>query len=119
MLPGPSMQHSRKCRRTSSKAAAGAQLTRALTQVYIHLTVSTDAGEVLHTTRPDLEGTGIPVPFVIGKGMRAPRGWELAVTGVAPSAVPLSSLDHGSDKRLAWLLLAMVSHTLDISAAWT
>ena len=50
-------------------------------QVYIHLTVSTEAGDVLRTTRPELEGSGVPVPFIVGKGRRPPRGWELAVKG--------------------------------------
>ena len=50
-------------------------------QVYVHLTVTRQSGEVLETTRPDQEGSGVPVPFVLGKGRRAPRGWELAVSG--------------------------------------
>ena len=36
---------------------------------------------MLQTTRPELEGSGVPVPFILGKGKRAPRGWELAVKG--------------------------------------
>ena len=47
----------------------------------MHLTVSTEAGQLLQTTRPELEGSGVPIPFVLGKGMRAPRGWELAIKG--------------------------------------
>ena len=42
-------------------------------------------GTVLETTRLDEDGSGIPKAFVLGKGLRAPRGWELALQGAAPS----------------------------------
>ena len=52
-------------------------------QVYVHLSVKNADGKVLDTTRKDEDGSGVPLVFVIGKGKRAPRGWELAVGGAA------------------------------------
>lgn len=53
-----------------------------LDQVYIQLSIKTaDGSKVLDTTRADEGGSGVPLLFVIGKGKRAPRGWELAVEG--------------------------------------
>ena len=66
-----------------------------MTQVYIHLSVARESGEVLQTTRPEQEGSGIPVPFVLGKGRRAPRGWELAVAGQLFSLHMISVLGVG------------------------
>ena len=57
-------------------------------QVYFHLTVRREDGErVLETTRlseEGVEGSGVPRAFVLGKGLRAPRGWELAISSERP-----------------------------------
>lgn len=54
-------------------------------QVYFHLTVRReDDDRVVETTRLEedgVEGSGIPKALVLGKGLRAPRGWELALQG--------------------------------------
>eukprot|EP00884_Botryococcus_braunii_P003072 jgi/Botrbrau1/12766/Bobra.0238s0005.1 len=47
--------------------------------VFFHLSIKTEDGDVLQTTRLDEDGSGVPCAFVIGKGLRAPRGWELAL----------------------------------------
>ena len=57
-------------------------------QVYLHYSVATAAGQVLQSTRIEEGGAGLPLAFVIGKGRRVPRGWELAILGVL-SASPL------------------------------
>lgn len=54
-------------------------------QVFFHLTVRKQDEQVLETTRlleDGVEGTGIPRAFMLGKGQRMPRGWELALYGV-------------------------------------
>ncbi|BDA50340.1 probable peptidyl-prolyl cis-trans isomerase FKBP5 [Coccomyxa sp. Obi] len=51
--------------------------------VYFHLTVRREDDRVVETTRlleDGVEGTGVPKAFVLGKGLRAPRGWELALS---------------------------------------
>lgn len=48
-----------------------------------HLSLKKDSGEVLSTTRPEEEGNGVPQAFVLGRGKRLPRGWELALQGMA------------------------------------
>ena len=56
-----------------------------LVQVYFHLTVRREDDRVVETTRlieDGVEGTGVPKAFVLGKGLRAPRGWELALSGL-------------------------------------
>lgn len=44
---------------------------------------------VLQTTRADEGGSGVPRAFVLGKGRRAPRAWELALLGDRPKRSPL------------------------------
>ena len=62
----------------------------AVPQVHIQLSVKTaDGRKVLDTTRADEGGSGIPKVFVLGKGRRAPRGWELAVEGAGILLVAL------------------------------
>lgn len=51
-------------------------------QVYLHYSVATAGGRILQSTRVEEGGTGLPLAFVIGKGCRVPRGWELALLGV-------------------------------------
>ena len=48
--------------------------------------------KVLESTRADEGSSGVPKAFVIGKGRRAPRGWELAVMG--ESYILLLGCDH-------------------------
>ena len=60
-----------------------------LGQVYFHLSVRRQDGEMLQTTRADEGGTGVPEAYVLnGKGRRALRGWELALLGVPQNATP-------------------------------
>lgn len=64
-----------------------------LLQVYFHLTVRREDDRVVETTRlleDGVEGTGVPKAFVLGKGLRAPRGWELALSGPHWSQIVLS-----------------------------
>lgn len=57
-------------------------VTRTFTsQVYVLVSIKSATGQVLSTTRPEEEGSGVPFAFVLGKGKRAPRGWELACQG--------------------------------------
>ena len=51
-------------------------------QVYIHVTTLSNTNSILHSTRREAGGTGIPMALVIGKGIRGPRGWELALQGM-------------------------------------
>ncbi len=52
-------------------------------QVFFHLSIKTEDGAVLETTRLEEGGSGVPRAFVIGKGLRAPRGWELTLLGMS------------------------------------
>ncbi|KAK9805627.1 hypothetical protein WJX72_008874 [[Myrmecia] bisecta] len=47
--------------------------------VYIHLSVRSEDGKVLETTRAEEGDSGLPRTYVLGKGRRALRGWELAL----------------------------------------
>ncbi len=47
--------------------------------MYIHFAVKTPDDEILYSTYSADDGSGIPQPFVLGKGMRMPRGWELGL----------------------------------------
>jgi len=60
-------------------------------QVYAHVSVR-EGERVLETTRADEGGSGVPRAFVLGKGRRVPRAWELALLGDPPS--PLRSVLH-------------------------
>ncbi len=69
--------------------------------MYLHYSVATAAGQVLQSTRVEEGGAGLPLAFVIGKGRRVPRGWELAIMGVLPdSALLLHRIDfQGGEGR--------------------
>jgi hypothetical protein len=59
-------------------------------QVFFHLTVRKEDERVLETTRLEedgVEGNGIPKAFMLGKGQRMPRGWELALYGGHPTCL--------------------------------
>ena len=53
-----------------------------LCKVYIHVSVKSASGKLLHSTRKEQGGAGRPLVFVLGKGLRAPRGWELSLQGI-------------------------------------
>ena len=68
--------------------SAGLQLSMPIfsspVQVFFHLTVRREDERVLETTRlseDGMEGSGAPKAFMLGKGQRMPRGWELALYG--------------------------------------
>lgn len=50
-------------------------------QVWVHFTARSAANAPLYCTRRAEGGGGQPLAFLIGKGRRAPRGWELALLG--------------------------------------
>jgi len=47
--------------------------------VYVHVTVRTDDQQVCFSTHASEGGNGQPIAFMIEKGQRAPRAWEIAV----------------------------------------
>ncbi|GBF92152.1 peptidyl-prolyl cis-trans isomerase [Raphidocelis subcapitata] len=47
--------------------------------VFVHVTVKAASGAALFSTRAADGGAGHPIAFLLGKGRRAPRGWELAL----------------------------------------
>jgi FKBP-type peptidyl-prolyl cis-trans isomerase 2 len=47
-------------------------------QVYVHYNVKTADGTLLQSTWQAEGGAGLPLPFIIGAGRRAPRAWEIA-----------------------------------------
>ena len=52
-----------------------------MAQVLFHLSIRDVEANLIHTTRPEEGGSSIPQAFVIGRGKRCPRGWELALEG--------------------------------------
>lgn len=48
-------------------------------QVYVHYNVKTAEGKLLQSTWQAEGGAGLPLPFIIGAGHRAPRAWEIAL----------------------------------------
>lgn len=58
-------------------------------QVYVHYSVATKSGNIVQSTRIEEGGNGIPLAFVIGKGWRVPRGWEIALLGRHLTSQPL------------------------------
>ena len=47
----------------------------------MHLSVKSASGKLLHSTRREEGGSGIPMAIILGKGIRAPRGWEIGLKG--------------------------------------
>ena len=47
----------------------------------MHVTVRTEEEEVLFSTRGQDGGAGQALAFVLGEGQRAPRAWEIVLTG--------------------------------------
>ncbi len=50
-------------------------------QVTVHVVTRSPDGQNLWSTREQFGGSGLPLAFVMGKGRRVPRGWELALYG--------------------------------------
>ena len=50
-------------------------------QVTVHVVTRSPDGHNLWSTREQYGGSGLPLAFVMGKGRRVPRGWELALYG--------------------------------------
>lgn len=48
-------------------------------QVYVHYNVKTAEGKLLLSTWQAEGGAGLPLPFIVGAGRRAPRAWEIAM----------------------------------------
>ena len=67
-------------------------------QVFFHLTVRREDERVLETTRlseDGVEGSGVPRAYMLGKGQRMPRGWELALYGgLLPARCPVLACMH-------------------------
>lgn len=58
-------------------------LVLAPVQVYVHCSILSVENDLLYTTWAEEGGSGQPLAFVVGKGCRAPRAWELAVLGTS------------------------------------
>lgn len=50
-------------------------------QVYIHVGISNDEDDLLWSTRAEEGGSGQAFAFLLEKGRRVPRAWEVAVKG--------------------------------------
>lgn len=55
-------------------------------QVYVHFSILDAENDLLYTTWAEEGGSGQTLAFVVGKGCRAPRAWELAVLGECRSS---------------------------------
>ena len=66
-----------------------ALLIRTSSQVLFHLSIKKETGGVLESSRLDEDGAGVPKAFVLEKGRRAPRGWELALQGAASTLLEI------------------------------
>eukprot|EP00798_Chlamydomonas_sp_ICE-L_P005152 gene5152-34966_t len=51
--------------------------------VYVHFSVIEGDDDILYSTRAEDGGTGHPLAFIMEKGRRAPRGWEIALGGMS------------------------------------
>ena len=49
--------------------------------MYVHLSIRAPSGQLLHSSRLEEGGSGVPMALVLGRGVRAPRGWELGLQG--------------------------------------
>ena len=70
-------------------------------QVYVHYNVKTAEGQLLQSTWQAEGGAGLPLPFIIGAGRRAPRAWEIAF---------LSALTQPVACRMSPAVLPIVCH---------
>jgi len=53
----------------------------------VHYHVKSADGQLLESTWQAEGGAGLPLPFIIGKGRRVPRAWEIALLS-EPSKLP-------------------------------
>lgn len=63
-------------------------------QVYVHFSILDAENDLLYTTWAEEGGSGQPLAFVVGKGCRAPRAWELAVLGERDPTLQQAHLKH-------------------------
>eukprot|EP00879_Flechtneria_rotunda_P002973 GHRR01003190.1.p1 GENE.GHRR01003190.1~~GHRR01003190.1.p1 ORF type:complete len:634 (+),score=228.22 GHRR01003190.1:2740-4641(+) len=54
--------------------------------VYVHYSVCNAEGDLLYSTQAGDGGSGQPLAFLLEKGQRAPRAWELALQGMTQGA---------------------------------
>lgn len=71
--PQPTTDPQQKNSQTADPAAS-------FVQVYVHYSVLNAENDLLYTTWAE-EGGNQPLAFVLGKGSRAPRAWELSLLG--------------------------------------
>lgn len=71
-------------------------------QVYVHYSVLDAENDLLYTTWAEEGGSGQPLAFVLGKGCRAPRAWELAVLGETAAQWHLSSHSNCNSRSAAY-----------------
>lgn len=45
----------------------------------MHYNVKTADGQLLQSTWQSEGGAGLPLPFIISRGRRVPRAWEIAL----------------------------------------
>ncbi len=48
-------------------------------EVYVHVTVRSEEEDLLYSTRSQYGGNGQPLVFMIEKGLRPPRAWEISL----------------------------------------
>jgi hypothetical protein len=71
--------HERGCTAGAGCKCVGTTSTKChAPQVYVHYNVKTAEGQLLQSTWQAEGGAGLPLPFIIGAGRRAPRAWEIA-----------------------------------------
>lgn len=68
--------HPRPCIHAQARACA---YVRA--QVYVQYSIRTADDDLLYSTRSDEGGPGEAFAFLLEKGVRVPRAWEIAVKG--------------------------------------
>ncbi len=49
--------------------------------IFLHVSISDTEDDQLWSTLAAEEGSGSPLAFLLEKGVRVPRGWEIAVKG--------------------------------------
>ncbi|WIA13375.1 hypothetical protein OEZ85_006955 [Tetradesmus obliquus] len=67
---------------TTTEAGQGTRTPQEGDMVYVHYSVSSAEDDLFYSTWADEGGSGQPLAFVLCKGWRAPRAWELALLGM-------------------------------------
>ncbi|WIA33522.1 hypothetical protein OEZ86_006647 [Tetradesmus obliquus] len=67
---------------TTTEAGQGTRTPQEGDLVYVHYSVSSAEDDLFYSTWADEGGSGQPLAFVLCKGWRAPRAWELALLGM-------------------------------------